>query len=195
MIGRPNDDWNLSQLVKYVQIRLDKIQRLGRRTSVETHRLGHALSIIQQKTKPFGKWTKWLAKHNIPRQTAWEAIKLYESATEDEVAELTITDAKIKFGIYQEFMIDDDDEQTTARTREKDEDVEQQLALMHRRLKGVAETISSIEWERDLLWSVEVDEVMTFCKAVLRTVTQQRKTVPQPKREDTRPYLAYLRTI
>ena len=195
MNARPAETWSLPQLAKYVLTRLDKIQQLGRRTAVETHRLGHALSIAQQKTKPFGQWSKWLAKHEIPRTTAWEAIRLFESASEEEISQLTITEAKVKFGIYSEFMLDDDDEQETDTTIEKDSDPGHQVELMHRRLKGVAETISSIEWERDLLWSVEVDEVLTFCKAVLRTVTQQRNKVPQPKRENTKPYLAHLRSL
>ena len=96
----PSETWNLRQLAKYVVARLDKIQRLGRRTSVETHRVGHALSIVQQKTKPNRQWTKWLTKHGIPRTTAWEAIRLFESATEEEMSTLTIMEAKIKYGIY-----------------------------------------------------------------------------------------------
>ena len=192
---RPNGDWNLPQLTRYVLTRLDNIGRLGRRTSVETHRLGNALSIVQRKTKPLGKWMKWLSKHNIPSTTAWEAIKLFEAASEEEVAELPITEAKIKYGIYPEFMLDEDDEQETAATRETDVDPEHQVQLLHRRLKNVAETIGSIEWQRELLWSAEVDEVMTFCKSVLRAVTQQRKKVRQPKRENTRPYLEYLRSL
>ena len=191
----PNETWNLRQLAQYALTRFDKIQRLGRRTSVETHRFGHALFIIQQKTKATRQWTKWLTKHNIPRMTAWEAIRLYESASEEEVAELTITEAKLRYSIYSEFMLDDDDEEETAATRETDVDPEHQVQLLHRRLKNVAETIGSIEWQRELLWSAEVDEVMTFCKAVLRTVTQQRKKVRQPKRENTKPYLEYLRSL
>lgn len=92
-------------------------------------------------------------------------------------------------------MLDEDDEQETAATRETDVDPEHQVQLLHRRLKNVAETIGSIEWQRELLWSAEVDEVMTFCKSVLRAVTQQRKKVRQPKRENTRPYLEYLRSL
>jgi len=192
---RPNDTWRLDELARYALDGLDKIQQLGRRTAVETHRVGHALSIVQQKTKPKRQWLRWLAKYNIPRQTAWEAIRLFESATEEDISQLTITEAKIKFGIYSEFMLDDDDEQETAATREMDVDSEHQVQLLHRRLKNVAETIGSIEWQRELLWSAEVDEVMTFCKAVLRTVTQQRKKVRQPKRENTKPYLEYLRSL
>ena len=45
--------------------------------------------------------------HNIPTVTAWEAIRLYESANEEEVSKLTITEAKTKFGIYPEFRADE----------------------------------------------------------------------------------------
>lgn len=192
---RPNDTWRLDELARYAIDGLDKIQRLGRRTAVETHRVGHALSIVQQKTKPKRQWTKWLAQYNIPRQTAWEAIKLFEAATEEEISQLTIMEAKIKYGVYSEFMVDDEADEETAVGRETDSDPCHQVELMHRRLKGVVETISSIEWQKDLLWSVEVDEVLAFCKEVVRTVSQQRKEVRPPKRENTRRYLAHLRSL
>jgi hypothetical protein len=193
-MNRPNDTWRLDELARYALDGLDKIRQLGRRTSVETWRVGHALSIVQQKTKPKRQWGQWLAKHEISRTIAWEAIRLFEAATEDEVAELTISEAKIRYGIYPEFMLDEDDEEPT-RTREKDEDVERQVNLLYRRLRGAAEVVSSLEWERELLYSVEVDEMLQFCRQVVRTITQQRKTVPQPKRENTRPYLAYLKSL
>jgi len=194
-MNRPNDTWRLDELARYALDGLDKIRQLGRRTSVETHRVGHALSIAQQKTKPKRQWGQWLAKYKISRTTAWEAIKLFESATEEEISQLTITDAKIKYGVYSEFMVDDKAEQETAVERETDSDPCHQVELMHRRLKGVVETISSIEWQNDLLWSVEVDEVLAFCKEVVRTVSQQRKEVQPPKRENTKPYLAHLRSL
>ena len=190
----PSETWNLKQLTRYVVTGLDKIQRLSRRTSVETHRVGHALSIVQQKTKPFGKWTKWLVKHDIPRMTAWEAIKLYESASEEEVAKLTITEAKVKFGIYPEFMVDDEpNSQTTAARQEGD--TEQQVNILYRRLKGALETASSLEWEREILYSEEVNEILQFCRQLMQTINEQRKMVHKPKPENTKRYLAHLRSI
>ena len=132
---RPNDTWRLDELARYALDGLDKIQRLGRRTAVETHRVGHALLIVQQKTKPKRQWLRWLANYNIPRQTAWEAIRLFESATEEEISQLTITEAKVKYGVYSEFMVEDDDEQETAATNEQtEEDVERQVNMLYRRL-------------------------------------------------------------
>ena len=193
----PSETWNLRQLAKYVVARLDKIERLDRRTSVETHRLGHALSITQQKTKPFGQWMKWLTKHGIPRTTAWEAIRLFESASEEEVSLLTIREAKIKYGIYPEFMVEDEAEQETAATRANGQDVnpERQVDILYRRLKGAAEVVGELQWERELLYSTEVDEILQFCRQMVRAISQQRNKVPQPRRENTKPYLAHLRSL
>jgi len=191
----PSETWNLKQLTRYVVTGLDKIQRLSRRTSVETHRVGHALSIVQQMTKPFGKWTKWLAKHDIPRMTAWEAIQLFQAASEEEVALLTITEAKVKYGIYQEFMSDDDESPLAAAKESNGEDVERQVSILYRRLRGAAEAVSSLNWERDLLYSTEVDEILQYCRQVVRAINQQRQKVRQPKRENTKRYLEHLRSL
>ena len=146
-------------------------------------------------TKPFGKWTKWLAKHDIPRMTAWEAIKLYESASEEDVAKLTITEAKVKYGIYQEFMSDDDESPLAASKESNGEDVERQVSILYRRLRGAAEAVSSLNWEGDLLYSTEVDEILQYCRQVVRAISQQRKIIQQPKHENTRRYLEKLRSI
>ena len=52
-----------------------------------------------------------------------------------------------------------------------------------------------MNWEQDLLYSPDVDEILQFCKQVVRTINQQRKNVPQPKRENTEQYLAELRSL
>ena len=194
-MSHPSEEWDLEQLANYVLSGLDKIVRLGRRTSVETHRVGHALSIVQKKTKPRREWTKWLAKNGIARMSAWEAIRLYESATEEEVSELTLSEAKIKFGIYQEFMPEEDEPSSTEAKEANPEDVERQVNLLYRRLKGVAETVTSLDWERDLLYSTEVDEMLQFCRQVVRAINQQRKKARPPKRENTKRYLAHLRSL
>lgn len=197
-----DESWNLDRLAQYVLAGLEKIarletqvKRLGRRTAVEVHRIGHALSLAQEQTKPRGQWTRWLAKHGIPRMTAWEAIKLYQSATEAEVAKLTITEAKMKFGIYPEFMPEDEDTLAANGRQPGGADAEKQLSLVYRRLKAAMETVSSLDWERELLYSIEVDEILQFCQQVVRAISQQRKTVGQPKRENTKRYLAHLRSL
>ena len=197
---RPDESWILNRIAQYVLLGIEKIARLdakakqlNRREAVEVHRIGHALSIARKTTISLGQWGKWLTKHHIPRTTAWEAIKLYESASEEEMAKLTITEAKMKFGIYPEFQPSETAEATVA--KEVPQEPDHQLALMHRRLKSVTETINSIDWQKELLWSVEVDEVLMFCKEVVRTINQKRKKVRQPKPENTKRYLARLRSL
>ena len=97
--------------------------------------MGHALSIVQQKTKPFGRWTKWLVTHDIPTVTAWDAIKaLRKSANEEEVSKLTITEAKTKFGIYPEFRADEEEPSSSEPKGTNGEDVERQVNTLYRRL-------------------------------------------------------------
>jgi len=202
-MSHPDETWSLPQLARYVQTGLEKVgrlesevRRLGCRTAVEVHRIGHALFLAHEQTKPRRQWTKWLAKNRIPRMTAWEAVKLYRSASEEDVAMLTISEAKVKFGIYPEFAPQDEsDAQAKAPRQFSGEVAERQLNVLYRRLKGAAEVVTAVNWEQDLLYSPDVDEILQFCKQVVRTINQQRKTVPQPKPEDTRQYLAELRSL
>jgi hypothetical protein len=198
---QPNETWDLDRLARYVVSGLEKIgqldaevNRLARRTAVETHRIGHALAIVQKKTKPFGQWTKWLAKHGIPRMTAWEAIKLYESASEEEIATLTITEAKVKFGIYPEFMPKEEEETATVAARSAGTAPERQLVLACRRLTTVLEQLAEMKWKKELLYAPETDELLEFCQQVVKTISERRKKVRRPKREDTTCYLAELRS-
>lgn len=201
--AHPSDSWNLDQLAEYVQrslatiAQLDaKARQLGCRTAVETHRLGHALSIVQRKTKLLGQWTKWLTKHRIPRTTAWEAVKLYESASEEELAELTINEAKVKFGIYREFMPEEKEEEvaTATATSVQTEPSERHLVLACRRLKTVLEQFAGMKWKRELLYAPETDELLEFCQQFVASVEQHRRKVRRPKMENTEPYLAELRS-
>jgi hypothetical protein len=196
----PNETWDLDTLAEYVLSgmakiaqRERKIRQLNRRTAVETHRIGHALALAREKTKPVGRWSKWLKKLGIPTTTAWEAIKLFEAASEEEVAAMTISEAKIRYGIYPEFMPDEDEPPPTAARLEGD--AEQQVNILYRRLKGAAEVVTAVNWQGDLLYSTEVDEILQYCRQVVRAISQQRKKVRQPKPENTRRYLEKLRSL
>ena len=41
----------------------------------------------------------------------------------------------------------------------------------------------------------KVDEILEFCRQVARTIKEERNKVGQPKRENTRRYLAHLRSL
>lgn len=79
--------------------------------------------------------------------------------------------------------------------REKDVDPEHQVGILYRRLKGAAEVVGELHWQTELLYSTEVDEILQFCRQVVRAISNQRKKVRQPKRENTKPYLDYLRSL
>lgn len=102
----PDDSWDLEQLGRYAATSLNEADRLlresiqlGRRSTVQIFRSGHALAIARRKV-PWGEWGRWLATHHIKRTTAWEAIQLYERAgSEEAIATLAPTEAKRRYGI------------------------------------------------------------------------------------------------
>jgi hypothetical protein len=105
----PDDTWDLELLGTYAETGLSEATRfqkesiqLGRRSTVQVFRSGHALSIAQRKVKAekWGVWGRWLGSHNIKRTTAWEAIKLYQRAgSEEAIAHLMPWEAKRRYGI------------------------------------------------------------------------------------------------
>jgi hypothetical protein len=107
----PDASWDLDQLGIYAETGLLEANRLkkeslriGRRSTVQIFRAGHALSIARRKVKAekWGEWGRWLATHNLKRTTAWEAIQLYERAgSEDAIANLTPGEAKRQYDIYR----------------------------------------------------------------------------------------------
>lgn len=109
----PDDSWDLDRLGFYSGTRLNEAKRLhgemiqlGRRSTVQIFRAGHALSIARQKVK-WGQWDRWLKEHNIKRTTAWEAIQLYERAgSEEAIRNLTWAQAKRRYGITKSPPVD-----------------------------------------------------------------------------------------
>ena len=73
---------------------------LSRRSTVSLYCVGRVLSAIKDKLKVERKWTKWQKDHKVGVTSAWQAIQLFEKAgSEEAVAELTRTEALIKFDI------------------------------------------------------------------------------------------------
>jgi hypothetical protein len=200
---RPSETWTLERLAEYVLAGLAEVTRLetqamqlSRRSAVQTHQVGHALSIVRGRTKPTRQWSKWLKKHDIPRTTAWEAIKLFESVSEAEVSTMTITEAKARYGIYPEFMPDDETATQPAVAKEMSTQApEQQLCVVHRHLRSVATVVNSIEWKPETIFSVEVDEILEFCEQVATAIIERRKKLRRPRKGDTKEYLAHLQSL
>ena len=81
-------------------------------------------------------------------------------------------------------MVEDEADEQPATTKEangQDVNPERQVDILYRRLKGAAEVVGELQWERDLLYSTEVDEILQFCRQVVKAISQQRNKVPQPK--------------
>jgi glycerol-3-phosphate dehydrogenase len=75
---------------------------LSRRSVESLFRAGRVLAAIRDRLKSQRKWTEWQNDHKVGTTSAWQAIKLFEAAgSEEAVADLTRTEALIKFGITE----------------------------------------------------------------------------------------------
>lgn len=100
----PTADWSQERLTDYALKRLDRFHGLMRRSAVELFHYGHALTLIRDRTKPLNMWVGWQKQHKLSRQVVNEAIRLYEAVggDVDALEGLTITEAKVRFGIIKE---------------------------------------------------------------------------------------------
>lgn len=92
---------------------------------------------------------------------------------------------------------DDADFDCSARSEEaaKLADAERQLSAAYHKVKQALATVGSLDWEPELLYSTECDEILQFCAQLVDTINQQREKIGQPKSENTKPYLDFLRSL
>jgi len=181
----PSASWSLKRLADYTTSALGIIRHAGRRMATQTYRIGQALYYAKKKIL---NWDAWLKEHDIPPVTAWEAIKLFEAVeSEEELAGLTATEAKIKYGIYPE-LEEKEKGNGSGGTRPLPTEPEKLLYLIHRRLKGAAEAIelfveslSAAKWGASILYLPEADEVLQYCREVANSINQERKKTKRPK--------------
>lgn len=103
---RPKASWSVEELTTYVKERLGEARRLNqealglrRKSAVEVYEAGSALKLIKQKLKLEKTWKSWVAENELKFSTVSEAIRLFEKSTPDEIANLTISQAKRCYGI------------------------------------------------------------------------------------------------
>ena len=188
---QPDVSWPLPRLGTYAQNNLNQVQHLTRDTAVNTYRAGQALYFAQKKL--IGTWSKWLTSQGIPYATAWQAIKLYaECPSETDLGGLSITEAKIKFGIFKEYMPADEQKGNRGNgggggggrsisTPNEEQDPEQLLSLFYHRLKGAAEIAKSLPWAADLLYTSEVEDAIKFCQYIQQEITRRKGKIKPPK--------------
>lgn len=105
----PDDSWHFDRLMAFGAAAVTESGRLlseatclSRRSTVQIYRAGRALSFARTKLPPGQTWGASLKTHNIPRTNAWEAMQLFQrAASEEDVASLTPTEAKHKYGVTQ----------------------------------------------------------------------------------------------
>jgi hypothetical protein len=98
----PDDSWDDDELVAYAKHQVVEIRKLKRQVAVHVYRLGMALSLYRKRHLEHGDWEKFLEGQGLSGPTAWRAVQLFERAeSEQEVANLGITEAYVKFGILR----------------------------------------------------------------------------------------------
>lgn len=104
----PNKKWTLAQLGAFASKAIvesenceSQLLALSRRSTVAVFRAGKALCLARTQIKK--GWVAWLDEMKIPRTTDFECRKLFSAAkTEKALGNLSIHQAKIKFGIVKE---------------------------------------------------------------------------------------------
>ena len=82
----PEDSWKTETLEGYAVHHHTEYLGLQRRSAVHLYRAGLAFRLIRERSKGERKWCSWQDQHEIPRTTAWEAIKLADDFKSEESA-------------------------------------------------------------------------------------------------------------
>jgi hypothetical protein len=181
----PNHNWTLEKLTDYVTDCFkcrdemnDHLAAIGRKSTVELFRAGHALDVIREKLKADKAYVQWLEDNGIARTTAHDAIKLYYKAkTESAVEKLTITEAKIKFGVTKA-----KPKKLAVAKRPKDEDQGQseeerpaELTRADEVLVRIAVTLEEVvQWDRSDLDPIRLDKFARRCITLLNAFLLKR---------------------
>ena len=182
-----------------------------KQTATKTYQAGLALSLAQKQL--LGKWHQWLSEHSIPKTTAWEAIQLYERCSSvDQIQDLTTTEAKIKFHIYQDAIIQSPGSGSsgisgssgggggngcsggsggcggggggTSPLTETRTPAEQLNHSFHQ-ISNACEALSQLTWESGLLYSEEANQILATCKQIQSGITKARTKI-KPLKQSAR---------
>jgi hypothetical protein len=98
----PTAEWKLDELANYAIKMLNAYREGPVRMAIDVFRFGHALSLAKAKLKQRKEWVEWQSKHDLPRPTVNQAIRLYQHFGEESALEgKTIMVAKREAGIIK----------------------------------------------------------------------------------------------
>jgi hypothetical protein len=197
----PDHNWSPEQLTRYVKKHLanredmtEQLVAVGRRSTVELFRAGRALHFLRDKLKADNAYVKWLEDNDIARTTAHDAIKLYcKAKSESAVEKLTITEAKVTFGISKARK---KSKPIAPKPSKEGDDASQEdgppdftkadtvLVVMAKKLEEV------VNWDRTDLDPVRLDGLARRCIDLLRAFLQKAE-VPGQKSESKKPKVTH----
>ena len=172
----------------------EQLVAVGRRSTVELFRAGRALHFLRDKLKADNAYVKWLEDNDIARTTAHDAIKLYcKAKSESAVEKLTITEAKVTFGISKARK---KSKPIAPKPSKEGDDASQEdgppdftkadtvLVVMAKKLEEV------VNWDRTDLDPVRLDGLARRCIDLLRAFLQKAE-VPGQKSESKKPKVTH----
>jgi hypothetical protein len=96
----PNEAWTTKKLTVFAQKQIEQISIHEKKVAIHVRRLGHALTILRDPKR--GSYRKLLKTLGVSVATAWRATELFRrTESEEQVANLGITEAYIKYGIIR----------------------------------------------------------------------------------------------
>ncbi|MGA2256070.1 MAG: hypothetical protein ABSG53_15595 [Thermoguttaceae bacterium] len=95
----PDESWSETELNTYAKHHHNQFRHHDKKAAIHVRRLGAALVQLRPNFD-YGQWEPALKKLGISVTTAWRAMKLFESATEEQVAKLKIVAAYEKYGLF-----------------------------------------------------------------------------------------------
>jgi hypothetical protein len=96
----PNENSSLEELAAYALHKQKQIFARDKMNGEDLWLMGQALTWAKKSVR--GKWEKWWKAQGLRKTYVWQARKLYERATLDDVKELGVTEALLKFKIVAE---------------------------------------------------------------------------------------------
>ena len=97
----PNENSTLDELGAYALVKQNRIIANDKRNGEDLWLMGQALTWAFNKT-PHGEWEKWFKAQGLKKTYVWQARKLYEKATLDQVTNIGLTKALRKFKVVAE---------------------------------------------------------------------------------------------
>jgi hypothetical protein len=99
--NNPTKDSSLDDLAVFAMLKQDEILARDKKNGEDLWLMGQALAWAKAKVQ-HGQWEKWWKAKGFKKTYVWQARRLHESASLEDVQELGVTEALLTFGVIAE---------------------------------------------------------------------------------------------